>query len=490
MLRMQWLNGQKRFESVEDDFGFDARSDQAPFQRFRWNDYTLQPGLSYHYEVIPMVGKPGELKRQDSVTVKVEPSQFRASDISIYVNRGVTAALAYQQRFGKDTNPKDPGSTAARAWLSRGLKHSLLEFIEKAKGGEALHMCIYEFHDHDVAHALKAARDRGVEVGIVYDAVDPNKKVVKENIKVLRAEGLFDIAHKRTTVKISHNKFVVRVRQGRAQEVWTGTSNFTHNAFHLQTNAAVVLHHNAIAQRYERFYQVLVNDPAKADTKLANQALLDGHPGNDPMRTFLSPVSKRHIIEAACDLVRSASSAVLISSPFGLDKRIIQALGANSNDIIEYGLANSTAKKRVAALNKKNTRFFTPSRLETYMGRAWDAKMFGAHKIHSKSIIIDPWSDSPTVLFGSANFSEASCKDNDENAFLLEGHSRLAAVLGTEFLRMWDHYKSRHFINSVFRGTVGKELFLKKDGSWMKTAFDPGSRSHKFRDRQVFSGAV
>lgn len=337
---------------------------------------------------------------------------------------------------------------------------------------------------------LKAARDRGVDVGIVYDAVDPQKKVVKENIKVLKDEGLFDVAHKRTKVKISHNKFVVRVKQGRAQEVWTGTSNFTHNAFHLQTNAAVVLHHNAIAQRYEEFYQVLLQNPDKADTKIANQALLDDQSCTDGMRTFLSPVSRLHVVEAACDLVRSARSAVFISSPFGLDSQIITALGANSQDIIEYGLANTTAKNRVASLNKKNTRFFTPSRLETFMGRAWDAKMFGAHKIHSKSIVIDPWSDSPKVFFGSANFSEASCKYNDENAFLLEGHSRLAAVIGTEFLRMWDHYQSRHFINAVFSGSVGTELFLKEDSSWMKTAFDPGSASHKFRDRQVFSGSI
>lgn len=208
------------------------------------------------------------------------------------------------------------------------------------------------------------------------------------------------------------------------------------------------------------------------------------------MHTFLSPVSKLHIVEAACDLVRSAKSAVLISSPFGLHANTVAALGANGKEIIEYGLANSAAKKRVASLNKKNTRFFTPSRLETFMGKDWDAKMFGAHKIHSKSIVVDPWSKSPKVLFGSANFSKPSCNDNDENSFLLEGHSRLAAVIGTEFLRMWDHYKSRYFINSVFKGTVGKQLFLTEDGSWMKTAFNSRSPSHKFRDRQVFSGGT
>ena len=108
--------------------------------------------------------------------------------------------------------------------------------------------------------------------------------------------------------------------------------NFTHNAFHLQTNAAVVLHHNAIAQRYEDFYQVLLDNPSKADTKIANQDLMDDHRPTDDMQTLLSPVSRRHIIEAACDLVSSAQSGVLISSPFGLDSQIIEAMGANSGN--------------------------------------------------------------------------------------------------------------------------------------------------------------
>ena len=32
------------------------------------------------------------------------------------------------------------------------------------------------------------------------------------------------------------------------------------------------------------------------------------------------------------------------------------------------------------------------------------------------------------------------------------------------------------------------DAHLKDDESWSRTAFDPGSSSHKFRDRLVFSG--
>ena len=36
ILEINWPNGQKRFRGLQEGVGFDVRSDQAPFQRFRW----------------------------------------------------------------------------------------------------------------------------------------------------------------------------------------------------------------------------------------------------------------------------------------------------------------------------------------------------------------------------------------------------------------------------------------------------------------------
>jgi phosphatidylserine/phosphatidylglycerophosphate/cardiolipin synthase-like enzyme len=150
--------------------------------------------------------------------------------------------------------------------------------------------------------------------------------------------------------------------------------------------------------------------------------------------------------------------------------------------------------------------------MKTYLGRKWDAKAFGAHKIHAKTIVVDPWGDNPKVLIGSANFSKASCKDNDENTMLISGDRRLAAIIATEFMRMYDHYKSRFYIdefndkNKETNKAIKKknkereaqglaplplkrmDNHLKSDESWSRTAFDPESKSHKFRDRIVFAG--
>ncbi len=193
-------------------------------------------------------------------------------------------------------------------------------------------------------------------------------------------------------------------------------------------------------------------------------------------------------METSADLISQAEGIVLISAPFGVHKAMKAALMADMTSRVQYGLANSTAGSRIADLRARATRFFPPKKLKTYAEERWDAKAFGAHKIHAKTIVVDPFSDNPKVLIGSANFSKPSCKDNDENAVLIEGDKRLAAILATEFMRMYDHYKSRWWIEELRGRNLPPNTHLKSDKSWSETAFDPDSASHKFRDRLAFSG--
>ncbi|WP_421810737.1 phospholipase D-like domain-containing protein [Flagellimonas sp.] len=509
ILKLNWLGGYKQFKDFDNGMDY-ASSLDAPFQRFRWNDYTLNPELDYRYEVFPMRGNPGNLTRNEPPLVfDVSPSFEDEDNLGIYVNRGVTAAMAYLQRF-KNRPPSEVGD-AAYKWLSRGLKESLLNFINNTNQNESLHVAIYEFFDDAIAGALKDAINRGVAVRIVHDAKVGKRSTEKSHKVIERFDLLPPISIPRTTVNISHNKLVIRLVGGIAKEVWTGTSNFSEFAFNFQTNTALIIRDPKTVKYFEEYFQGLTNNPTKAESKKINRDIMDranseANPFVDYV--FFSPIKKKEILDSAADMIKSAKSAVLVSAPFGLDKRLVEALHANSNNVIEYGLVNSTAIKKIKTLQRSNTRYFTPKKLKTYMGRTWDAKAFGAHKIHAKTIIIDPWGSNPQVLIGSANFSTYSCSDNDENALLIKGNVRLAAILTTEFMRMYDHYKSRFYIDQfnqknkdikkenkkrVANGNtplplVTMDTFLKTDDSWSRTSFNPNSSSHKFRDRIVFSG--
>ena len=485
LLSLKWLGSFKRFKTH--NAGIEEMSSlQAPFQRFRWNDYSLKPDKTYLYEIFPMRGTPGQLLREEPpLRFKVVPSLEDQDGLGVYVNRGVTSAMAYLNRF-KNRKPSEVGPSAY-SWLSRGLKESLIKFIKDTSPGQALHVAIYEFFDLEIAQCFRDAIDRGVAVRIVHDA-RKGKNSTKKNEKVIRKFQLGPpITIPRTTVNISHNKLVIRLVNGVPTEIWAGSANFSENAFNFQTNSALMIREPKLCKYYEAYFQGLLNNPAKRISKEINRKLMNDanvEANRYAEKTFFSPLKEEDILDCSADIISSARSAVFISAPFGLDERMVKAIDNNSEDIIEYGLVNSTAKRRIEGLNRRNTRFFTPYKLKTYMGRNWDAKSFGAHKIHSKIIVTDPWSSTPQILIGSANFSKNSCVNNDENALYIKGDKRLAAILATEFMRMYDHYKARFYINLL--GT--NEIFLSTDESWSKTSFDPNSSSHKFRDRIVFSG--
>ena len=386
-----------------------------------------------------------------------------------------------------------------------------MNFIGKTKQNESLHVAIYEFFDNEVAQSLQEAINRGVNVLIVHDA-KPGKKSTKKSKAVIKRFGLEPpISIPRTTVNISHNKIVIRLVDNIPKEVWTASANFSEYAFNFQTNTALIIRDSITIKYFEEYFRGLTDNPTKADSKKINREIMDranSHANPFASRIFFSPIRKKEILDYAAEMIKSAKSAIFISAPFGLDTRLVDALHANSNDIIEYGLVNSTAMKKIKTLQRANTRYFTPKRLSTYMGRSWDAKAFGAHKIHAKTIVVDPWSDNSQVLIGSANFSTYSCSDNDENALLFKGNTRLSAILATEFMRMYDHYKSRFYIDrfnqknkqikkeNQERIANGKnplplitmDTFLDTGDSWSDTTFNPNSSSHKFRDRIVFSG--
>lgn len=497
VIAVNWLRGEKRFNGDPVD-GYDVSSREAPFQRFRWSDYTLKSSLGYVFDIFPVRGAPpdGLTINEPPLTLKLRPSPEMASGVGAFVNRGVTSAFAYLDRF-KGAHPRDVPDGAAWRWLSRGLKEALIGFIEGAGGGHGLRVGIYEFFDDEVAAALAAAKARGVDVRIVYHA-KPGDHATHKSEAVLAAHGLTAIATPRAAIqKISHNKFIVHLVGGVPVRTFTGTANFSENAFYYQTNAAVILDDPVVAAAYHDYWLILADDPARGPSKSdpaevrnrvgALQARLAAAGGGPFTTQYFSPVRTLDIIDKAVAMVGTAKSCVLTSAPFALDPAIVAAIAAQPKELLHYGLANTTVRKKVEALTTNNTRYFVPSRLETYMGRQWDAKAFGNHKIHSKLMIIDPFGAKPQMLFGSANFSDESCQGNDENAFLSED-PRLIAIMATEFLRMFDHYKSRAFINQIRGQGLTDDDYLSEDGGWMRSSFSPTARSHKFRDRLVFVG--
>ena len=92
--------------------------------------------------------------------------------------------------------------------------------------------------------------------------------------------------------------------------------------------------------------------------------------------------------------------------------------------------------------------------------------------IHTKFLLIDPLSDDPLVCTGSANFSGASLKSNDENMILVRGDTRVADIYATEYDRIFRHFYSRDIANSIAKqGKVVNFALLDETDKWSDEYF-------------------
>jgi phosphatidylserine/phosphatidylglycerophosphate/cardiolipin synthase-like enzyme len=68
---------------------------------------------------------------------------------------------------------------------------------------------------------------------------------------------------------------------------------------------------------------------------------------------------------------------------------------------------------------------------------------FAVPYIHTKYMLVDPFGPDLIIITGSANFSDASTSDNDENMLIIRGDTSVADIYVTEHFRLWNHYAFR-----------------------------------------------
>ena len=116
------------------------------------------------------------------------------------------------------------------------------------------------------------------------------------------------------------------------------------------------------------------------------------------------------------------------------------------------------------------------------------------HWVHLKFMLADPLSDHPVIVTGSANFSDASTRTNDENMLVIKDNLRVADIYLGEYMRLYSHYAFREAVRIFLDKNPGaapedmQQGFLIEDGDWTKTYFDPEDRSGRMARRLYFAG--
>jgi phosphatidylserine/phosphatidylglycerophosphate/cardiolipin synthase-like enzyme len=426
-------------------------TEQHPLQGFFWGDYTTRYGHDYTYRVVAMKGGPAALQRAESVTVRIATEREDQGTHAVYFNRGVAGSQAYARLF-RNLRPDKVAGRRAFRWLSRGLFRAILGFIDQAKGpGWGLRVAAYEFQQGAVLKHLKQASQRGADVAIVYDDRAKKGGPAAANEKAVRSAGLQGLAKGRTENRsfISHNKFIVLLRDDKPIAVWTGSTNFTDGGIFGHSNCGHVVRDAAVASAYLEYWKQLHADPPAA-------TLRDWTEQNSPVPMQLpvsgtSPVfSPRHSLDALkwyADRMDAAQTAVFLTAAFGVND-LFETVLQEEKPYLRYVLLeradSGTQQLRGHLLNRIAVANILPANALTRWLQERLTGLNGHVKyIHTKYMLIDPLGDEPLVITGSANFSDPSTTNNDENMLLIGGDSRVADLYLSEFIRLFNHFQFR-----------------------------------------------
>jgi phosphatidylserine/phosphatidylglycerophosphate/cardiolipin synthase-like enzyme len=93
-------------------------------------------------------------------------------------------------------------------------------------------------------------------------------------------------------------------------------------------------------------------------------------------------------------------------------------------------------------------------------------------------MLLDPLSEDPILVTGSANFSDASCIENDENMLVIRGNKRVADIYLGEFMRLYKHFSFAEFVASGAAKRMGlTPQFLDEENKWWRQYFGDTPRA-------------
>lgn len=493
-----WLQGFKCFKETEHMTpGKFVSTLEHPVQTFMWGDYTAKPEHKYTYEILPVYGRPKNISYGDGVEVMISTEAEDMETHAVYFNRGVAGSQAFVKKFGqqKELTPD------ALKWLSRGLEEAILAFIAQADSSEyALRASVYEFSYMPVLEAFKKASEKGADVKIIYDHRKPNPYETSDQCIEEAGIGHLMIQRTKGANYISHNKFIVLIKNGIPVQTWTGSTNFTKGGIFGQSNVGHLVRDQKTAQAYLDYWNKLAEDPEmdemrKWNVKHTSMPDLENE-DKDLIKAVFSPritagkctSANPYALEWYANQMDNARMMVNFTAAFGVNRRLGEIFledkdylrylildnkgqGHESVKITEEILKNPENKVAIGCyLKGKTPHGMVEEKLTNLNGHV--------KFLHTKYMILDALTDEPVIFSGSANFSDNSIQCNDENMLVIKGNTHVADIYLGEFMRLFSHYYFRSIYNRLSQAPGTDEYnsaFLEPDDSWTDKYYKEGS---------------
>jgi phosphatidylserine/phosphatidylglycerophosphate/cardiolipin synthase-like enzyme len=495
-------------------------STQWPFQRFSWTDHDANTGDTVSYRAIPVIrNDDGELELLESQASPWSPKKTLAppdGKFKPFFNRGFVMSqfmaryLAEHKLSLKDFKSQIKDKSAEigdkhekniRLFLSGDLRKALLTELQTAldEDGE-IFAALFELSDDELIDALCKLKKKA-HVVLANGSVQAAKG---EKSAVARLRDENEAARKRLMAKgvevevekanrfispgaLGHNKFLVRTdKKGKPVTAWTGSLNWAPTGLCTQVNNGLLIEDKEVAQVYlDQWHELRKAASAFPKPFVASNSkpkpVGEDTVGQVRSIVWFTRTTKGVDLDALREEVENAREGILFLMFMPGATGLFSNVAARSAEPGLYvrgvaselpnGRGNESAVDATLIDGAKHTPLHldiiqpegVKHSLANFAAEVTRKQFLGGvgHAIiHSKIVVIDPFSDDPVVITGSHNFSSAASSKNDENFIIVKGDHDLAEAYAVNIYGAYQHYRWRAFLsqtNKPFNGLVDSD---------------------------------
>jgi phosphatidylserine/phosphatidylglycerophosphate/cardiolipin synthase-like enzyme len=298
---------------------------------------------------------------------------------------------------------------------SDNIERAIISVIDSAK--ESIDIAIYSLNKDRIKDALISAKKRGVNVRVVTERDNYNNPLYRPTYRALKSAGI-PIRLDNNVAKfenLMHNKFIVIDKK----MVWTGSLNLTKSSFS-EPNDALLIDSPELASAYRAEFCEMFEEERWGLEKRDNNRevfIVDGA----KIELYITPSDR--VQDRVIDAINSAKESIHIAMFYLTNDFIYKAL----KRAIERGVKVMGVFDEDGAENKY-------SEADEMVAEGYGVLDRFSGYLHHKFCIIDR----KFVITGSANWSSAGMRYNDENTAII--HSPEIAAL---YLKRWQKLYKR-----------------------------------------------
>jgi phosphatidylserine/phosphatidylglycerophosphate/cardiolipin synthase-like enzyme len=319
----------------------------------------------------------------------------------------------------------------------------------------SLDIAIYDFVlspglASSIGSALRDAAARGVRIRLVYEAGhnDPTAGPPPPGTTGAFVDTLSIDARPIASFRaLMHHKYVVRDADAPTAAVWTGSTNWTDDAWDREENVILVAASRQLAGLYARNFEALWERQHVVETMPAAGGRVDlQYEGRAvPAIAYFAPGQGRTLAQKAAKLILTATRRLRLASPVVTNGAILGALAdaVCHNGLAVDGVYDATQMAQVMRQWNEDPR--TAWKTHVWQTIVTHGRLAGKHStpwgprtvhdfMHAKILVADD-----TVLTGSYNLSNNG-RTNAENVLLLPD-AGLAEICAAYVDAVADHYR-------------------------------------------------